>query len=682
MTDSDRTMLSPRPASAAIGTRLNGIYEIERLIATGGMGEVYKGRAIQTGDAVAIKMIRPELAQNEDVLALFRREAAALHNLYNEAIVRYYVFTIDPVTQAPYLAMEFVDGQPLSDRVGEGAMGFAEVDILRRRIATGLHAAHLVGITHRDVSPDNIILPGGDVARAKIIDFGIAKSSALAEGTVIGSGFAGKYNYVSPEQLGLQGGEVTPKSDIYSLGLVLAGALAGKPLDMGGSQMQVLEKRRRVPDLSAVDSRIRPLLARMLAPDPRDRPADMAEVAAWLPKGAKPAGLASAPRPMRWGMMAGICAVLLLAGGGFYAWTLMQPAGLAGGGSRPGASDPPVLTGTDTASSTPQAGSATPATQSASSTNQAPVSPPALTEPEPKPAASPAQQPAIQQPVQPPSPSQVAVNTPGEPKAGTQAPQTTLPGPTAPATPPIPVRPPAPPEPPAQTAVITPPVAKPPSSEAPVAPKTDPEPRTPVERIQRYVGSYDGGPCFVLWPTEIAERKAELEGFGSGAEPFIAFDTAFKQSQGFEAHINLRPVTAAQCPMVDFLRQLGGRVDRSADLQINSYTLKSGGVLTGSVEADPKQAVDVVLIGDDGLVYNLASYLKRDGAKASFGLKLEATGTGAKPQTVIALVSPAPLPTLSGPNPAQAADFFPNLARDIARLDGRLGLGLRYFRIE
>ena len=76
--DSERTVFAPRVANARIGTTLNGIYQIESLIAVGGMGEVYKGRAIQTGDAVAIKMIRPDMARDESVLALFRREAAAL----------------------------------------------------------------------------------------------------------------------------------------------------------------------------------------------------------------------------------------------------------------------------------------------------------------------------------------------------------------------------------------------------------------------------------------------------------------------------------------------------------------------------------------------------------------------------------------------------------------------------
>ncbi|WP_046868086.1 serine/threonine-protein kinase [Microvirga massiliensis] len=292
------------------GTRLNGIYEVERLVAVGGMGEVYRATAIQTGDPVAIKTVRPDLAENETALALFRKEAAALHNLQHEAIVRYYVFTIDPDLGCPYLAMEFVDGQTLSDCLRLRPLNFEAVQVLQQRIAAGLHAAHELGIIHRDVSPDNIILPGGNVARAKIIDFGIARTTLVGETTVIGSGFAGKYNYVSPEQLGLFGGEVTPKSDIYSFGLVLAGAISSRPLAMGGSQAEILDKRRRLPDLSTIDERMRPLLERMLQPRPADRPASMTEVATWRP--AAPAA-AARPAPIILGAATGAVALTVVA---------------------------------------------------------------------------------------------------------------------------------------------------------------------------------------------------------------------------------------------------------------------------------------------------------------------------------------------------------------------------------
>jgi serine/threonine protein kinase len=262
------------------GTRLNGIYEIDAMIGVGGMGEVYKSHEIQTGTTVAIKMLLPEMAENDAALALFRREASALHYLMHEAIVRYFVFTVEPVLQRPYLAMEFVDGRSLADILEDGPLTFEALLRLMRRVASGLKAAHERGIIHRDVSPDNVIVPQNDVARAKIIDFGIARSTQIGDATIIGTGFAGKHNYVSPEQIGLFGGDVTVKSDIYSFALVLFHALTGQKLDMGGTQFQLVEKRRRVPDLGAVDARIRPLLERMLQPDPKDRPT-MAEVENW-----------------------------------------------------------------------------------------------------------------------------------------------------------------------------------------------------------------------------------------------------------------------------------------------------------------------------------------------------------------------------------------------------------------
>jgi serine/threonine-protein kinase len=331
------TRLSVAEASGlAPGTRLNGIYEIEGRIASGGMGEIYRGHAVETGDPVAIKVMRTDLGDNATALALFRKEASALHYIYHEAIVRYYIFSYDPGTGRHYLAMEFVDGQPLSELLQRGPLGFEAVCVLKERLAAGLNAAHQHGIVHRDLSPDNVLIPAGDLAKAKIIDFGIARSTRAGDGTIIGSGFAGKYNYVSPEQLGLFGGDITAKSDIYSLGLVLAQCLLGRPIDMGGSQLDVLEKRRVIPELRAVEPRFRPLLERMLQPNPVDRPESMAAVAAWRLKpqawtaagrsaardrsqAARPAATPAAARGRQLTKFAGALALFLgVAGVGFY----------------------------------------------------------------------------------------------------------------------------------------------------------------------------------------------------------------------------------------------------------------------------------------------------------------------------------------------------------------------------
>jgi eukaryotic-like serine/threonine-protein kinase len=322
-------MYSPYASTGRLaqGTRLNGIFEIDLHIASGGMGEIYRGHAIETGDAVAIKVMRSDLADNTMALALFRKEASALHYIQHDAIIRYYVFSLDPGIGRHYLAMEFVDGQPLSDLLKSGPLTFEAALNLLERLASGLAAAHQHGIIHRDLSPDNILVPGGDVGRAKIIDFGIARSTRSNDGTIIGSGFAGKFNYVSPEQLGLFGGDVTAKSDIYSLGLVIAECLVGQPINMGGSQFDVLEKRRTVPDLKAINAHLRPLIERMLQPDPKDRPESMAAVAVWRPPVLPVAAVEKAAEALQisqpfakkstLGALAAAF-LLLLAGGGYY----------------------------------------------------------------------------------------------------------------------------------------------------------------------------------------------------------------------------------------------------------------------------------------------------------------------------------------------------------------------------
>jgi predicted Ser/Thr protein kinase len=151
---SDMYSSSTTTIRLAKGTRLNGIFEIDAHIASGGMGEIYSGHAIETGDSVAIKVMRSDLADNTMALALFRKEASALHFIYHDAIVRYYVFSLDPGIGRHYLAMEFVDGQPLSELLKSGPLSFETTLDLLERLAGGLNAAHQHGIIHRDLSPD------------------------------------------------------------------------------------------------------------------------------------------------------------------------------------------------------------------------------------------------------------------------------------------------------------------------------------------------------------------------------------------------------------------------------------------------------------------------------------------------------------------------------------------------
>ena len=269
-----------QPALFEPGSLICFTYQVEALLARGGMGEVYKTRHTEIGTEHAIKMVRPDLANSEKIMELFRREASVLRTVRDDAIVGYDGVLRDEEGRV-YLVMEFVDGPSLTAFLQDRVLSLDEVRRLRDRLARGLAAAHAKGVIHRDMSPDNIILGHGDLGQAKIIDFGIAKLSDSSATTIIGDDFAGRYAYASPEQIGLYGGQVDARSDIYSLGLVLATAATGKALNMGEiseSLVSVIEARKRIPDFSSVPPELRPELGSMLEPDPKDRPQSMLEV--------------------------------------------------------------------------------------------------------------------------------------------------------------------------------------------------------------------------------------------------------------------------------------------------------------------------------------------------------------------------------------------------------------------
>lgn len=286
----------PRPAGSQQipdGVVLNGIYRITRFIAKGGMGEVYEAVNVhQPDDRVAVKVMLQHLAQDELVAAMFAKEAATLTRLNHEAIVQYRLAARDSEGR-PYIVTEFIDGPNLEDMLGKLRLSDAEFLAICQKLAAGLGTAHTLGAIHRDIAPDNILLAGGDPARPKIIDFGIAKDAREQSGTIVGDGFAGKLRYVAPEQLGEYGRNIGPWSDMYSLALTLRAVVAGKPSDMGGSMADAVRKRMHVPDLSDIPAPFRAAFEAALQPDPAQRPQSMAAFNVMLTSGAAIGGVTS-----------------------------------------------------------------------------------------------------------------------------------------------------------------------------------------------------------------------------------------------------------------------------------------------------------------------------------------------------------------------------------------------------
>jgi len=317
------------------GSLIGHTYRIESLLARGGMGEVYRARHVELNTEHALKIILPELANNQRIVDLFRREASVLRTIRHDAVVAYDGVSRDENGRL-YLVMEFADGPSLSKLMRDRPLDADEVRQLRDRLADGLAVAHDKGVVHRDISPDNVILPGGDLGKAKIIDFGISKAIDPEVKTIIGDDFAGKFSYVSPEQLGMFGGQIDGRSDIYSLGLVLAAAAQGEPLDMGLSPISVIEARRAVPDLGRVPAAVRADLAAMLQPDPAKRPQSMREMI--RPQGQRGGrrstqsdtsrqSSATKPGAGRSRAIMGALAVVVVAGGAFGYWYWQGRAG-------------------------------------------------------------------------------------------------------------------------------------------------------------------------------------------------------------------------------------------------------------------------------------------------------------------------------------------------------------------
>jgi serine/threonine-protein kinase len=324
---------APRTDGRAIqiGDVLNHTYEVKRFLARGGMGEVFEGSNVMSEERVAIKVMLPALAADPNVISLFRKEAKTMTKLSHDALVKYRTLAQEPQLGVLYIVTEFIDGKNLADMLGKLTVDEKELTSLLRRLASGLAVAHSYGAVHRDISPDNVILEDGKLSRPKVIDFGIAKDLDPGSKTIVGEGFAGKLNYVAPEQLGDFGREVGPWTDVYSLALVMLAVITGKNVKMGGSLVDAVDKRRAGPDLSPVPEKLRPVLEAMLRPDPKQRLRSMDEVVAMLEGSGTTARPVTsldgtvAPAPTKGGMSKGAvvgaaaAAVAILGAGAWFA---------------------------------------------------------------------------------------------------------------------------------------------------------------------------------------------------------------------------------------------------------------------------------------------------------------------------------------------------------------------------
>jgi serine/threonine protein kinase len=264
--------------------QLIGPYRLRGRLGAGGMGRVYLGLS-PGGRAVAVKVIRADLAQDAEFRARFRREVGVARRV--SGLFTAPVIDADVESPVPWLATAYVRGPSLADAVSEhGPLPAASVLVLARGLAEGLSAIHAAGVVHRDLKPANVLLAEDG---PRLIDFGISRaveaSGLTHTGLVVGSP-----GFMSPEQA--EGREVGPPSDVFSLGAVLAFAATGQgPFGSGSTPALVYRVVYCVPQLDLVPAEVRPLIDRCLAKDPARRPTadDLLSGAAqpaagWLPE--------------------------------------------------------------------------------------------------------------------------------------------------------------------------------------------------------------------------------------------------------------------------------------------------------------------------------------------------------------------------------------------------------------
>jgi serine/threonine protein kinase len=245
--------------------RVVGSFRLHRRLGAGGMGVVYLG-ADKRGQRVALKVIRPELAEDQEFRSRFAREVSAARRIRAGCTAR--LVAADLEADRPWFATQYVPGPSLHDKVAEeGILSAAEVASIGAALADGLVAVHEAGVVHRDLKPSNILLsPKGP----RIIDFGIAWSTGASTLTHVGTA-VGSPGFLAPEQV--RGAAVTPATDVFAFGATLAyAATADSPFGQGTSEVMLYRVVHEEPDLAGVPDALAPLVQACLAKDPEDRP--------------------------------------------------------------------------------------------------------------------------------------------------------------------------------------------------------------------------------------------------------------------------------------------------------------------------------------------------------------------------------------------------------------------------
>ncbi len=332
-------------------------FRIVRYLAKGGMGELYEAEDLELHERIALKTILSDIASDERAIVRFKREVHLARQVTHPNVCRMYdVFRHKdaargagtPAADVVFLAMELLHGETLADRIRrDGPFSTAEILPLVEQMAAGLTAAHRVGVVHRDFKSHNVMLvkpTHADVGtRVVVTDFGLAWRSAHHESTALSlamsaeNEISGTPAYMAPEQV--EGGPVTPATDVYALGVVLFEMVTGAWPFVGETPLKMATARLHEPPLSPrvhvadIDPLWEDTILRCLARRPDDRFASATDVVSALQGGRVEPGAAAAPTPRRRIGVTSLAAALIIVTtlvAGYFAYVRYAGSGPAG----------------------------------------------------------------------------------------------------------------------------------------------------------------------------------------------------------------------------------------------------------------------------------------------------------------------------------------------------------------
>lgn len=263
---------APEPSDRLVGQTIDARYVIEKRIARGGMATVYRARDTRLDRPVALKIMYPHLAESADFVARFRREARAAAKLTHPGVVA--VYDQGSAQGSSYLVMELIKGPNLRTYLrSQGCLPVGEALKITKEILQALAAAHRSGLIHRDVKPENVLLP--ETGQVKVADFGLARAASEVTAATTGS-ILGTVAYLSPETV--SGTAADSRVDVYATGIMLFELLAGIPPFSGDSPIQIAyaHVHEDVPHIKEtepwVPQPVDDLIAKLTTRDPAKRP--------------------------------------------------------------------------------------------------------------------------------------------------------------------------------------------------------------------------------------------------------------------------------------------------------------------------------------------------------------------------------------------------------------------------